>query len=56
MEYVVRNGGSISAEHGIGSMKKKYLAIQKSKGVLDTMGILKRLYDPNGILNPGKVY
>lgn len=55
MRYIVNSGGSISAEHGIGSAKKKYLGIQKSEGVLKTMRLLKTLYDPNGILNPGKV-
>lgn len=47
--------GSISAEHGIGLMKKKYLHYSKSASAIETMRTLKRTLDPNGILNPYKV-
>jgi FAD/FMN-containing dehydrogenase len=52
---VLRLGGSISAEHGIGVMKKKLLPQVKDPVALDVMRALKRTLDPNGILNPGKV-
>ncbi|MEQ1711095.1 MAG: FAD-binding oxidoreductase [Hyphomicrobium sp.] len=48
-------GGSISAEHGIGRMKRAELRRFKSEVELDMMRGIKRTLDPNGILNPGKV-
>ncbi len=47
--------GSISAEHGIGVMKREELPDVKDPVALDLMRMLKRSLDPNGILNPGKV-
>ena len=55
MDYVVAQGGSISAEHGIGISKKKYMHFLKSPKVLEALSRLKKVFDPNGILNPGKV-
>ena len=49
-------GGSISAEHGIGLLKKPYAALCKDPAELAMMAQLKALFDPNVILNPGKVY
>jgi D-lactate dehydrogenase (cytochrome) len=48
-------GGSISAEHGVGVMKRDILPDYKDPVAIDLMRGLKRLLDPNGILNPGKV-
>lgn len=48
-------GGSISAEHGIGQMKRDELVRFKSTVELDLMRAIKRTLDPNGILNPGKL-
>ena len=48
-------GGSISAEHGIGRMKRDVLPAYKDPVALDVMRTLKRALDPKGILNPGKV-
>ena len=48
-------GGSISAEHGIGQMKRADLARSKSEVELDLMRRIKAALDPKGILNPGKV-
>jgi FAD/FMN-containing dehydrogenase len=48
-------GGSISAEHGIGQLKRDEMAGLKSDVELDLMRTLKRTLDPKGILNPGKV-
>lgn len=47
--------GSISAEHGIGFLKKNYLQYTKSPGAVEKMKQLKSILDPNGILNPYKV-
>ncbi len=52
---VQKYAGSISAEHGIGVMKRDELPHVKDPVALDLMRTLKRTFDPNGILNPGKV-
>jgi FAD/FMN-containing dehydrogenase len=52
---VKKLGGSISAEHGVGVMKRDILPQYKDPVALDLMRALKRTLDPNGILNPGKV-
>jgi FAD/FMN-containing dehydrogenase len=52
---VARHGGSISAEHGIGVMKRDLLPGVKDPVAYDLMRSLKRMLDPMGILNPGKV-
>ena len=52
---VKKYGGSISAEHGIGVLKRDLLPSVKDPVALDLMRSLKRLLDPKGILNPGKV-
>jgi FAD/FMN-containing dehydrogenase len=52
---VKKYGGSISAEHGIGVMKRDLLPSVKDPVALDLMRSLKQMLDPNGILNPGKV-
>jgi FAD/FMN-containing dehydrogenase len=52
---VKKYGGSISAEHGIGVMKRDLLPSVKDPVALDLMRSLKRMLDPKGILNPGKV-
>ena len=54
-EWVRGYGGSISAEHGIGLKKTKYIHYSKSKESIDMMKNLKKMFDPNGILNPYKV-
>jgi D-lactate dehydrogenase (cytochrome) len=52
---VAKYAGSISAEHGIGVMKRDLLPRVKDPVAFDLMRTLKRTLDPNGILNPGKV-
>ncbi len=52
---VVEMGGSISAEHGIGRLKRDELAERKSAVELDLMRRIKTALDPQGIMNPGKV-
>lgn len=48
-------GGTVSAEHGIGLLKKKYLGYTRTTQELDLMRRLKRALDPHHLLNPGKV-
>ena len=48
-------GGSISAEHGIGTLKRDYLGFTRSREELAAMQAIKRALDPRGILNPGKL-
>ena len=55
-ELVARHGGSISAEHGIGLLKKAALPFSRTQDEVELMRGMKRLLDPNGILNPGKVF
>jgi D-lactate dehydrogenase (cytochrome) len=52
---VKKFGGSISAEHGVGIMKRDLLPSVKDPVALDLMRKIKHLLDPNNILNPGKV-
>ena len=52
---VLAHNGSISAEHGIGQMKRDLLPQVKDKVAMDLMRALKQTLDPKGILNPGKV-
>lgn len=53
---VARRRGSISAEHGIGSLKREFLPLSRSPAEIALMRSLKQAMDPNGILNPGKVF
>ncbi len=52
---VQRHHGSISAEHGIGLLKKPYLSYSRSAAEIAVMRQVKRALDPHGILNPGKI-
>ncbi|EAU92870.2 D2HGD protein [Coprinopsis cinerea okayama7 len=54
-EVVQSLRGSISAEHGIGAMKTHALPYSKSQASIDLMHKIKHIFDPNGIMNPGKV-
>lgn len=54
-DLVARHGGSISAEHGIGLVKKDYLGYSRSPAAIEVMKALKRALDPEGLFNPGKI-
>jgi glycolate oxidase len=53
---VVQLGGTISGEHGIGWVQKNYMPIAFNEVQLSLMKQIKNVFDPNGILNPGKVF
>ena len=54
-ELVQARGGSISAEHGVGLLKKDFLSYSRSAAEIELMRGLKQLFDPHQILNPGKL-
>jgi len=54
-EIVLKMGGSISAEHGIGVLKRDELPEVKDKVAIELMRAIKAMLDPRGIMNPGKV-
>ena len=55
-ESLRRHQGSISAEHGIGLVKKGYLESTRSAAEIEVMRGIKRALDPNGLMNPGKLF
>ena len=55
VEVLARHGGSISAEHGIGLVKKPYLEGTRSQPEIALMRGIREVFDPNGIMNPGKL-
>jgi len=55
-ELSVKLGGTISGEHGIGYVKSQYLDLAIDKPTLEIMKSIKKVFDPNGILNPGKMF
>lgn len=54
-EAVTAHGGSISAEHGIGQLKRETLVNYQSPVALQMMRAIKQALDPNGVMNPGRV-
>ena len=55
-EGVVKMGGTISGEHGIGLVQKQYMPIAFPGVELELMRAIKLAFDPKGILNPGKIF
>jgi FAD/FMN-containing dehydrogenase len=53
LRLVVERGGSISAEHGIGRLKRRWLPLQRSAADIAAMRAIKHALDPSGILSPG---
>ena len=55
LALVVERGGSISAEHGIGTLKRRWLERDRSPAEVAAMRAVKRALDPDGVLNPHAV-
>ncbi|MFS2161193.1 FAD-binding oxidoreductase [Pseudomonas sp. Pseusp122] len=55
-EIVQKYNGSISAEHGVGMTKRNYLEYSRSPVEIEYMKAVKAVFDPNGIMNPGKIF
>lgn len=55
-ELVNRFGGSVSAEHGVGLLKKAYLSASRDPLEIACMQAVKKVFDPRGVLNPGKIF
>ena len=55
-DVVGQFGGTITAEHGVGMSKRKYLKLCRTDTELELMKLFKRTLDPNGILNPGRIF
>ncbi len=49
-------GGMITGEHGIGATRRKFLPLALDQAQITLMRDLKTVFDPNGILNPGKIF
>ncbi len=55
-DYTLELGGTISGEHGVGITKAPYLSKEIGEVEMDLMKRIKQLFDPNGVLNPGKIF
>lgn len=55
-QEIVKMGGSVSAEHGIGKLKVPFLRMMYDEKAIDEMRALKRLFDPDGALEPGVMF
>jgi glycolate oxidase len=56
MRATVRLGGTLSGEHGIGVLKAQYLPLEQSPDLIAIQQDVKRVFDPSGLLNPGKIF
>jgi glycolate oxidase len=54
--HVVALGGTLSGEHGIGVLKAPYLHLEQSEELITLQQDIKRVFDPKGLLNPGKIF
>ena len=55
-QHTISLGGTLSGEHGIGLSKKPFMRYELNEATLDLMKRIKALFDPNNILNPGKIF
>ena len=55
-ETVQKYDGSISAEHGVGMTKKPYLGYSRSPEEIAYLRAIKQVFDPNNVVNPGKIF
>jgi FAD/FMN-containing dehydrogenase len=55
-ETAVSYGGTVSAEHGVGKIKAKFLNIMYTPDQIQQMKNMKEAFDPDGLLNPGNIF
>ena len=53
---VVELGGTLTAEHGVGLLKRAYLSIEQSDQLIAMQRQIKQVFDPKNLLNPGKIF
>ncbi|MFB0519751.1 MAG: FAD-binding oxidoreductase, partial [Acidobacteriota bacterium] len=56
LRKVIELGGSLSGEHGIGFTKAPYISMELDQQTINLMKSIKKIFDPNNILNPGKIF
>ncbi len=56
LRLTVEVGGTITGEHGVGHAKRDYLAFEQAPGVIALQKRLKAMFDPRGLMNPGKIF
>jgi glycolate oxidase len=56
MRATVDMGGTLTGEHGVGVSKAQYLPLEQSAELIAIERDLKRVFDPKGLLNPGKIF
>ena len=56
LKKTIELGGTLSGEHGIGLTKKKYLHLEHDKSTILYMKLLKNIFNPDNLLNPGKIF
>ncbi|MFN0063523.1 MAG: FAD-binding oxidoreductase [Myxococcaceae bacterium] len=56
LKLTVEVGGTITGEHGVGYAKRDFLSLEQSPQVIELQRQIKRLLDPKGLLNPGKIF
>jgi len=56
VERAIAMGGTSTGEHGVGRGKREYMIAEHGEGAVEAMGAIKRALDPNGTLNPGKIF
>ena len=55
-EATIAMGGTLSGEHGIGTSKSQFLSLEQSPELIGVQRRIKELFDPKGVLNPGKIF